>query len=237
MNYIRKTTSQIRTWWELALQTRESVDNLKRYIGKRRVLDQWFARLKRDAMKLVDQKDIVLDLAYGSADPTMKSNGRSELSVPTTGVYQSALRIFKGPNSRVSLTNEAYSTKVDWESGEDSCKVYLGINDEGRVGKLMHAKGRYTPVVPDIHKSVVQEHYDLHKRLSKQRRGGCVFEDGCSQDITNRSKTLRYPEVRGLRFIQKSRTFTNRDANAALTIARLHALEVTRGVRPAVFSR
>ena len=100
-------------WWSLALKRCESRANFNRYIGKRHVLDSFFAMVDKELKKLFPNVEILL--AYGSAGLTMKPTGKNEVAVPTTGSYKAAVRIF---GKRCFVQDEFRSTVVNFGTGE-----------------------------------------------------------------------------------------------------------------------
>ena len=74
----------------------------------------------------------------------------------------------------------------------------------------------------------------------KHRRGGTSKESwwvakGIGDPAKEKKKTIRWPEVRGLRFNQKDSMYHDRDREAALTIARLCCMEMKGLPRPYPF--
>lgn len=73
-------------WWGVALRRCESRANMSRYLGKRSVLDGFWARVQRRlraAAHAAGQGAAALELAYGSAHETMAPSGRGEVAAPT----------------------------------------------------------------------------------------------------------------------------------------------------------
>ena len=52
------------------------------YIKKREALDQNASTLKKQVQAMAPNNTV--KVAYGACEPTMRSNGKGELSVPTT---------------------------------------------------------------------------------------------------------------------------------------------------------
>ena len=241
-------------WWHLALKWRESRDSFQRYIGKRSVLDRFFTAVDKEAAELFPDAEVLL--AYGSAGVKMKSNGKGELSVPTTGSYKAAVRRFK---DRLKVEDESYSTKVDFTSGQVKHAVYRApvIGEDGNVQswKMAFTTEKCPPVPTPEHRAAVEEFLKQRteaRRLKRTIGAGSTRKSDRVDDEEGRPvqldrlqasppRALRYPEIRGLRSLQGERTvFVNRDKSAACAISsRLHAmkLEAGRNVRPAPFCR
>jgi len=90
--YLSKYSEIRERWWTLALRRIESRANLKRYAGKRKVLDSFFAKTRSAIQDLF--KDANIHLAYGSAGAAawrpigaegaklkMKPTGKGEVAV------------------------------------------------------------------------------------------------------------------------------------------------------------
>ena len=77
--YLSKYSEVRERWWSLALRRIESRANLKRYAGKRKVLDGFFAKTRSSIQDLF--KDANIHLAYGSAGLKMKPTGKGEVAV------------------------------------------------------------------------------------------------------------------------------------------------------------
>ena len=77
--YLSKYSEIRDAWWALALRRVESRANLKRYAGKRKVLDGFFAKTRNAIQGLF--KDANIHLAYGSAGLKMKPTGKGEVAV------------------------------------------------------------------------------------------------------------------------------------------------------------
>ena len=180
-------------------------------------------------------------LAYGSAGRTMKSNGKGKLPVPTTGVWKSACRTF---GSRCKLQDENRSTMVDWNTGFVKHAPYRCRRSPYTytLGKLGFTTSKYMPFAPDCEKKFVKAYWD--KRLAKNRliRGGSPEGDRIDRINPETEETTykqRFPEVRGLRFLQETRTYLSRDRSAAGCISRLAAYSLMHGTskKPAPFCR
>ncbi len=225
-------------WWEAALRRRESRDALRRYSGKRRALDGFFARIRRQLDKMMP--DVNIQVAYGSAAMTMKPSGRGEVAVPTTGAFHACRRAFG--REAVSVTDEAYSTKVDWETGTVKHAVYatFALDERGEVvRKVASTPSRWMPRVPEVERPLIQQQVDRLRDEARRRRSGLVTAPTAAAPpiVAGPPPPLRYPEVRGLRFCPERRMYQNRDRSAARTIARLRTLELLGLPRPAPFCR
>ena len=275
--YLSKYSEIRDAWWALALRRVESRvgafgaswplrghTNLKRYMGKRKVLDGFFAKTRYAIQGLF--KDANIHLAYGSAGLKMKPTGKGEVAVPTTGTYKAALRVFK---DKLSVTNEDRSTMVEWESGKKKEIAFRivahEVVKEKVVGKNFEAVRErnvttYTlghtvknvPFVKDVHMAAVADFVAKKKAAGVARRRCTVAVDKEEEDeleeeleeelVEQHNATpkrgngrARYPEIRGLRFSPERRIYLDRDREAAVTIARLRTVEMLGRLRPAPF--
>lgn len=228
LSYLQAYSEYMDRWWELALRRVESRSNFRRYIGKRKVLDSFFAKLKRDVNKLFPGFDV--ELAYGSAGPTMKATGPGECAVPTTECYRACQRVFQ---ERVTLTDEAFSTKVEWESGTLFGKVYKIVNEERTECTLAYkatksSRLQHTPAwktaIPLHQKDGFNLTAPTNSRDESQREGEAQAK-----------KTIS--TLRGMQFSPERCTYRDRDLTASATIARLRVLEMQKKARPAPFCR
>ena len=268
--YLSKYSEVRERWWSLALRRIESRvgafgaswplrghTNLKRYAGKRKVLDGFFAKTRSSIQDLF--KDANIHLAYGSAGLKMKPTGKGEVAVPTTGTYKAALRVFK---DKLSVTNEDRSTMVEWESGKKKEIAFrivahevvkekvVGKNFEAvrernvTTYKLGHTV-KNVPFVKDVHMAAVADFVAKKKAADVARRSCTVAidkEESAQQAVEQLYTTpkrdngrARYPEIRGLRFSPERRIYLDRDREAAVTIARLRTVEMLGRLRPAPF--
>jgi hypothetical protein len=224
-------------WWRRALQRRESRDNLQRYIGKRKVMDTFWASIRKSFQKT--HPGVTAHMAYGSAITTMKATGPGEAAVPTGAMFASCKRVFK---EQVAVVDEFRSTLMGWETGAKKEMVYkvpsLAVDATGRVvlGKerLRHSAAKKPPVVAATDALAVQVYNARKEAQGKHRRGGLVDDD---VGLHKNKSTQRYPEVRGLRFSPESSMYFDRDRSAALTIARLRCMELKGLGRPLPFDR
>ena len=194
---------------------------MRRYIGKRRTMDRFYAGVLKDARKL--SKNI--EIAYGSAGLTMPSSGRGEVAVPTTEAFRAAKRHCE----KVSVVSEINTTKVYWATKRNFEKVYKRTVD----GKehLFHTPDKRAPfaVAEDV-EAVKQARLQL-KEKAKRRRGGTT---GVPERV-EREEGVRYIDVRGLQFSPEKRMFFGRDEASAWAIAGLRCLELNGLGRPTCF--
>jgi hypothetical protein len=224
-------------WWELALRRRESRADFKRYSGKRKVLDGFFSRIKKALAKRFPGVNI--QVAYGSAYQTMKPTGKGEVAVPVHSTFKSCCRVF-GPDNVVP-TDEYGSTSFEWDTGARKLAVYRKVtgskNPDGKgsidASKLGSTTSKYMPRVTND-ADAVEEYILRHKNKIRTARNGLY--DPLQADPTRQAVT-RYPEVRGLRFSTKTRSYLDRDLHAARTIGRLRTVEMMGRARPTPFCR
>jgi len=224
LEYLRLAGNISDAWWGLALLRRESRDALGAYMGKRSVLDRFFAKVHRYFRKEGKQ----VEIAYGEAGLTMNPTGKGEVAVPTGGTYKAAIREFG--KDKVKPTDESCSTKTSWETGAVKGRVYMRADRT-----LSHTNEDKTPVVPENEKAAVMQLINDIAEKRRSTRGGGV--SGSHEPFKPRGGQLRYPEVRGLRFCNETRKYVDRDLTAAMTIARLRVMEILGLGRPAPFVR
>ena len=220
-------------WWRLALRRRESRDNLQRYIGKRKVKDSFWAGIKRCMMKELPGMKVCV--AYGSAITKLKPTGPGEVAVPTGAMFASCKRIFK---EDVSVTDEFKTTLMSWETGKEKERVYkipsvCSADVNLRLGgeRFGHTKSKTMPKVADCDHLGVRLYNKRKGAQEKHRRGGFA-----TSLVDSQKSIERYPEVRGLRFSPETCIYSDRDRSSALTIARLHCMELMGLGRPLPFA-
>jgi len=215
-------------WWKIALARVEVRAKLSRYIGKRKVLDGFYARVLKKVASLFPKSQI--SIAYGSAGLTMKSGGKGEVSVPTTDSYKACKRVCKSQCSDCSVGSEINTTKSKWETGLEKERVYkiISFDEQGQLQeKLCHTESYWMPKVKPEHEEAVQAWVVRKKQKMSNTTG---------ENITPPSQQRTYPEVRGLRFCSETRMYYNRDEDAAIAIGRLKIME-RKGLVPSCFTR
>ena len=246
--YLEQYATLERDWWEAALKGEESVTDLLRYLGKRRVLDAFFAKVKKEAQRMFPGSTV--KLAYGSAFQSMKPTGRGEVSAPVSGAFKAAKRVFEDD---LHITDETRSTMADWATGKRVEMVYKAFltDADGRVKEqLRHTAARYAPLASTDEEARQIDAYMARRRHKDRMRRGAVSVhderllkggDACTvrhQAANKHEKRMRrHPEVRGLRFCPESGKFYDRDAKAAVTVGRLCVMKLTGAGRPAPFCR
>ena len=230
-SYLRQYLEIEELWWSIALRRVESRANLKRYIGKRSVLDAFFAKVDSELQRLFPGTTVML--AYGSAGLAMGKTGKNRVAVPSTAVYQSASRIF---GQRCCIQDEWGTTKTDFSTGEVKHAVYRLPG-----GKFGHTAAKWMPYAKEEHVKEVDELWTTSIKKNRKRRGrkeGRVDEE-MPRDKKEEDYRRRYPEVRGLRYLPSTRTYFGRDASSAGCIARLAAYKLKNGAKtkPAPFCR
>jgi hypothetical protein len=231
--YLHKYNEFSEEWWGQVLHRRESRDKFQKYIGKRKVMDSFWANVNREFKKL--HSDKIPQIAYGSAIITMKPTGKGETAVPTGSMFSSCKRIFK---DQVVITDEFRTTKVSWETGTVSEHVYkkpsIVTDNDGKIKlgpETLHHTNNSIPDV-DPQDELALWVYNTRKRVQDTHRKG-----GFVETTVNKSLEKRYPEVRGLRFSPETNMYFDRDRSAALTIARLRCMESQGLGRPLPFTR
>ena len=249
--YLERYAHIREVWWTSALKRRESRARFQQYIGKRKVLDRFFAMVKRQLEALFPGAKV--KLGYGSAGEKMKPTGKGEISVPTTGTFKACKRVFKDD---MSVVDESLTTKVGWETGKPKDAVYRLPGERPQsagkglthtlveLGHTPYSKNNLMPKVRDDHLEAVEQFNAERLKAVKRRRCGIPFEaSGASEEKENvatevggkKKSEARYPEVRGLRFCPERRLYLDRDRESAVAIARLRTLELLGKPRPAPF--
>ena len=235
LTYLQKYSEFSSSWWEVALQRKESRDNLQRYAGKRHVMDSFYSKIKKEITKQFPDTDICV--AYGSAVDSMNATGPGEIAAPVGPMFASCKRVFK---DQVRVTCEFRSTMMSWKNASKKELVYKKI--DGSFETLCHSSGRLPPFATHIDDvNNVKAYLEKKTIQGKHRRGGTSKEYDMSQGISikkkKEGKQIRYPEVRGLRFSPEDGMYLDRDREAALTIARLCCMEKLGLPRPYPFDR
>jgi hypothetical protein len=237
VTYLQRYAAIRDTWWCLALMRRESRMAFQRYSGKRKVLDRFFSGIRRSLAKLFPR--VQVEVGYGQAYQSMKPTGRGEVAVPTTTAYASCVRAFD--KGRVRPTDEFRTTVMEWESGQRKHAVYRMPGYKRALGHI--EDGKMMPAVPKKEVDTVNCYVAMKKARTKAWRSGTDMGQATATFTPVRAiddwrfGDTRYPEVRGLRFSTKTRSYLDRDLSSARTIARLRTLELTGRPRPAEFSR
>ena len=263
LEYMRRYSTFSRHWWSIALRRSESRRRLVGYMGKRRVLDGFFSRIKKVVSAMFPGKRI--EVAYarrarraacgwrrGEAGLTMAPTGKGEVAVPTGGTFKACQRIFKddprGVRTVVKAVDEYNTTKVDWETGETKELVYRVVRlaagqrpDDpyalSTAPSLGHVAGKTPPFAPAQDRGVLAKFKLQLKARGKVRRGGVPGELPERAPPGEDPLENRFPEVRSLRFCPKLRMYVDRDKVSALAIARLRAMELLGRARPTPFAR
>ena len=134
--YLAVYTSIQEAWWSLVLRRRESRATLQRYAGKRSVLDSFFSKVQKSVKDMFP--GVSIHVGYGSAILSMKSTGKGEISVPTTGAFKACKRVF-GPQN-VAPTDEFRTTMVDRQEG--SCLSDRRVEEGWRRIGAVQLQGR-----------------------------------------------------------------------------------------------
>ena len=212
-------------WWDVALRRCESRSRMQRYIGKRAVLDRFFASLKSSLRRAFGERRI--EIAYGSAAQSMTSTGRGEVAAPVGDAYSACVRAFGAAN--VATVWEYNTTKVNWNTGRKYEKVFKTYGPDGKES-LVHTAAKMTPRVTGDDSRHVRACRERASAKAVRRRGGQ------GRDVARRSgKEGSYPVCRGLQFCTERRMFFDRDESSARAIAGLRCLERNGLGRPAAF--
>ncbi len=173
--YLRSYSTIQDKWWRLALQHVESAAKLVRYGGKKRVLDSFFAGVKKQARRLYPNARV--QVAYGSAVQTMKCTGPGEVAAPVGEAFRACVRAF-GPDA-VAVKDEYRSTAVDWESGRRKELVYKVLERDGQSGRvverLRHTPSKWAPRVDSRRADhvLLTQRYIADAKIRNADRRGC----------------------------------------------------------------
>lgn len=240
--YLRKYLEIEKQWWILALRHKESRHKLQAYIGKRKVIDSFYSTIKKEITKLHPGCEI--KIAYGSAHKNMKAT----VAAPVGPMYKSCCRAFP---QNVAVVDEYNSTSVKWETGTKKEKVYKKILSFEETKKVKSSVQKHTlkikeslhhttdtkmPIITSQDDIDLQKQYQNIKYVQGKKRRGSFLSDKellSNKKETKKEKKPRFLEVRGLR----GGMYLDRDREAALTIARLHCMEILGLPRPLPFSR
>jgi hypothetical protein len=240
--YLAAYAAMREPWWLQALPRRTSRSELQAYSGKRRVLDSFFAKIARVVKKAFPNKEATV--AYGSAGQKMRPTGKGEVAVPTTGTFAACCRVFR--NGATAVVDESYTTVVHWSTGTRKELVYKvpALTPSGKLTeRLEHSRGNRPPVVHEVDRPAVEAYLQRKKAQDKKRRGGpgaAEVAGGGQPPLPppqGAAAMVRYPEVRGLRFVPEMRMYLDRDKSSALAIGRLRCMELLGRARPAPFCR
>ena len=226
LSYLKVYAECEKKWWSLALEKKESASKFNGYCGKRRVLDSFFARVKKEALAQTGMEKVCV--AYGNPNLSNGTKGKGEVAAPMTDTYKSCKRIFED----VKPMDEYRTTAVSWESATYKETVYRKIDENG-VGSLHHvAKGHKIPFVPDDERARVRAYLEKTKVKNRHRKGGLI-----QPEKPDDGKKIRYPEVRGLRYSKVDCMFKDRDGESGACLARLRCMELMGRQRPYPFNR
>lgn len=234
MEYVRRFSLVRDDWWGLAMRRRESRADMKRYSGKRRVLDSFFSSIRSTLQKMF--RGVNLQIAYGQAYQSMKATGKGEVAVPVSSTFKACVRTFGSRN--VKATDEYGTTKYEWGTGYEKLAVYREVTrvagNMAFSARTRNTTSKVMPLIGNSDDAEAAKWYAL-KRTNKIKVGRSGLFSVRSKDDAR--EQTRYPEVRGLRFSTKTRSYLDRDLHAARTIGRLRTLELTGRPRPAPFCR
>ncbi len=253
-NYLQIQQVHWDHWWAVATQKTEARAKLTRYIGKRSVMDKYWSKVHRRMLGAAKRaghtpSSLKYEIAYGSAGLTMPPTGKSEVAVPTCSTYQSCRRVFKTFGDKVTPTWEANTTKICWKHPDGCGKlpVYKMIGRDGK-GRLHHCSccnGRAPFAEEGLeYYRTFHEKMRLRERALRRRGGGEGGEGGNWESehieqpqarLRREKEMMRHIEVRGLRFCPECRSFHDRDASSARSIAGLRCLELSGKGRPLAF--
>eukprot|EP00955_Chlamydomonas_euryale_P054231 355746-Chlamydomonas_euryale.AAC.3 len=103
--------------------------------------------------------------------------------------------------------------------------------------ELITGQGKLRDRAPPVRDGDGLEVMRLRVALQKEKSRRLGAKTTSIRTSGNDDGEIRYPEVRGLRFVPETRKFHDRVRMAAISIARLRVLELTCGGRPVCFIR
>jgi hypothetical protein len=204
-----------------ALRTASSAD-IASYVAKyEKVRLEWWShalqrRESRDAFQRVIGKRSVLDRFW-------------------VGVKRGLEALFPMAEKRIIAYGSAYATMASSGRGE------VAVPTTGAFTACRRIFGASGVAVVDEHRTTVFD-WETGKRNTEvyRKRDGVGVSAGAvtvSETAAARRANGKPMVVRGLRFSPERRLFLNRDAHSAVTIARLHVMELYGLGRPRPFAR
>lgn len=243
--YLRQYEGLHDAWWTFALAPVESKASLRRYSGKRSVLDGFFARIRKFMRRRFPDARLVV--AYGSAVSSLSKtkSPKYEVAAPVSDTYLACRRVF---GSDLEIENEDLTTQVDWRTGVRKLAAYKEITEvSGRVVERLRPlqANRRPPAARPEDVQLVQAYMARVRFREHQRRGGRLGDpdhtkeeekkDDDHEEDERGKHIVRYPEVRGLRFCPEDRKFRDRDLQSALAIGKLCCMRLLNLGRPRAF--
>ena len=119
---------------------------------------------------------------------------------------------------------------MGWESGTRNELVFARPDASGAV-QMDHTLAKHSPITSFQDRLVVGSWAAAAAEKTRMKQATTGLRH------IPHGAALRYPEVRGLRFVNELGKYHDRDRSAVLSIARLHCLTVLGRPRPQPFSR
>jgi hypothetical protein len=204
-----------------ALRTASSVD-VASYVAKyEKVRPQWWSHaLKRRESRDAFQRFI---------------GKRSALDRFWVGVKRGLEALFPDAEKHIVAYGSAYATMASSGRGEVAVPTTGAYN---ACRRIFGASG--VAVVDEFRSTAFEWETGKRKTVVYRKRDGVGVRAGAVTDSATaaaRRENGSPIEVRGLRFSPERRLFLNRDEHAAVTIARLHVMELSGLGRPRPFAR
>jgi uncharacterized protein YaiL (DUF2058 family) len=204
---------------------------LNNYSGKKKVLDQFFVKVKKDVTVL--HPDVKIIVAYGSAFNGMSPSGRGERSAPIGQVYKTCCK-----HLTTQIENEDCSTKNCFETGKEMEKVYKTFRkkDDEVFESFGHCEKKIVPKAKDEKDKELLDAFNAKKKKKKRwkKPGEEDTVDIASQKEAEKRR-FDFPVIRGLQFCPETRMYVDRDVKASLTIGRLAVMRIVGNERPRAF--
>ena len=234
INYVKQYNLIKEDWWKKAMKQNESRDTLRAYSGKKKVLNHFFAKIKKKVREM--HPDVKAIVAYGSAVQGMCSTGLGEVSAPVGETYKTCCRHFE-----TQIQNEAFSTKRSFEKGCDMEKVFKRFKFvEGTIYESFgHCDKNINVQASSQEEKDLLDAYNMNRKKKKKRwkKDEEEIEISPKQLKGIEKRRFHFPVIRGLQFCPETCMYVDRDMKASLTIARLAVMRIVGNERPRAFVR
>ena len=225
INYVKQYNDVKNKWWRLAFNKKEARSKLCNYSGKKKVLDKFFSKVKKEVKAL--HPDVNIIVAYGSAFNGMSPSGRGEMSAPVGQVYKTCCKYLE-----TQIENEDCSTKTSFETGQVMEKVYKRFYKKG--DKVFEEFGHCDQKVVPI--AVEKNDRDLLDAFNAQKKKKTRWKKPGEENVKEKDKRrFNFPVIRGLQFCPETCKYVDRDVKASLTIGRLAVMRISGNTRPKAF--
>ena len=144
-DYLDVYNAAAQKWWDSALQKKHSKQRFRTNAGRKRVLDLWFCKLKRDVQALDPTAHVVV--AYGAA--TFSPSGKGRATTPTTALYKACFRHLQTFKQNECRTSRQHNVCLgDVSSCWRTCVLDLHVGEDGKICADVTPCVRHGAVVP-----------------------------------------------------------------------------------------